>query len=192
MLSFEENANHFAVARAGTVFAFPSANPDGPVPDWLGDCPTFSDETEMPRNANTAMAQVALTIATTLVATWTFTIANASLHTQGVGNRSSWTATSADIDSTWRHTKHGWQDSATWHAADSYVPVKTIEQLHPFVWAGTVLIAVIAVMIWASSEWEIARLFENHEEPSASSVGSTAIVALPSDLDQKSGANKNL
>jgi hypothetical protein len=162
MLSFDENAQHFVAARTGMVFATRFAYPDGLVPDTLGDCPPFFDETKMPRNADTPIAPVAFIIAASLVATWTCSaITHASGHTQGEASRPATT----DIDSTWRHTKFGWQDSASWPVADSYVPVKTIEQVHPFVWAGTVLLGVIATMIWASSEWEIDRLFENDEEP---------------------------
>lgn len=83
-------------------------------------------------------------------------------------------STSPDIDSTWRHTKYGWQDSVGWPSADPYLPIKTVELLHPLVWAGIVLITVMATMIWASSEWEIARLFEDDEpgefQPSASNA----------------------
>ena len=119
----------------------------------------------MPKNARKATSLVALICATTLAAVWAFsTITIASGLMQVDGNRSRTIATSADIDSTWRHTKYGWQDSASWPAADTYVPVKAIEMLHPFVWAGTVLFAVIATMIWASSEWEIARLFQRDRE----------------------------
>jgi len=67
--------------------------------------------------------------------------------------------TSSDIDTTWRHTKFGWQDSATWTAADSFVPQKAVELIHPLVFAITILILVIAAMVWASNEWEIERLF---------------------------------
>ena len=67
--------------------------------------------------------------------------------------------TSSDIDTTWRHTKFGWQDSATWTAADSFVPQKTVELIHPLVFAITILILVIAAMVWASNESEIERLF---------------------------------
>jgi hypothetical protein len=133
--------------------------------DWGIDC-HFSYETDMPKNARKATSLVALICAITLVAVWVFsTISIAFGLMQVDGSRPRTIATSADIDSTWRHTKYGWQDSASWPVADSYVPVKTIEMLHPFVWTGTVLIAVIAAMIWASSEWEIARLFQRDEEP---------------------------
>ena len=76
-------------------------------------------------------------------------------------------ATSADIDTTWRHTKFGWQDSSSWPTADSFTPPRTLELLHPFVWAGIVLITVIATMIWASSEWEFSRLFEKRDDADA-------------------------
>ena len=74
--------------------------------------------------------------------------------------------TSAEIDTTWRHTKHGWQDSARW-PVETFVSRKTIELLHPFTWAAIVLISVVATTIWASSEWEIARLFTDDAEEKA-------------------------
>jgi hypothetical protein len=110
-----------------------------------------------------ATTQVAVIFAIALAAFWAVsTITMASESMQLDDNRT--LATSSDIDSTWRHTKFGWQDSAFWRPADSFRPVKTIELLHPFVWAGIVLIAVIATMIWASSEWEISRLFESDDD----------------------------
>ena len=117
----------------------------------------------MPKNARKATSLAALICATTLAAVWVCSLTMASGVVQVDGSNPRAIATSAEIDSTWRLTKFGWQDSARWPSADSYVPVKTIEMLHPFVWAGTVLIAVIASMIWASSEWEIARLFKRDE-----------------------------
>lgn len=114
----------------------------------------------MAKNVRQASSLVALISATTLAAVWAgSTISFASGLIQIDGNHTHTLATSAEIDTTWRHTKFGWQDSAHWSVGDSFAPVKTIEFLHPFVWAGTVLIAVIATMIWASNEWEIARLF---------------------------------
>jgi hypothetical protein len=117
------------------------------------------------RNVNSLAAIIC---GTALLVSWacpTVEIASGSVQ---VGGKTRHTlSTSADIDSTWRHTKYGWQDSASWPSADSFVPIKRIELIHPFVWAGIVLITVIATMIWASSEWEIARLFETDDEPAA-------------------------
>lgn len=114
----------------------------------------------MSRNVRRATSLVAFICAATLAVVWfCATIPTAAGSVQVDGNLTRRLATSSEIDSTWRHTRHGWQDSARWPAADSFAPVKTIELLHPFVWAGIVLIAVIVTMIWASSEWEISRLF---------------------------------
>ena len=119
----------------------------------------------MPKSARKVTSLVALISAAFLAAVWACsTIAIVLGSVQIDSHRPRTLSTSADIDSTWRHTKFGWQDSASWPAADSFVPIKTIELLHPVVWAGIVLIAVITTMIWASSEWEIARLFERDEE----------------------------
>jgi hypothetical protein len=70
--------------------------------------------------------------------------------------------TSSAIDTTWRHTKFGWQDSAGWSAADSYRPQQAFELLHPLIWAAIVLISVIGTMILASSEWEVKQLLRRN------------------------------
>jgi hypothetical protein len=74
-------------------------------------------------------------------------------------------AVSPDIDTDWRYTKFGWQNAANWVNPNTYVPRQTIQLLHPLVWAGIVLISVLATMIWASSEWELARLFQLDDTP---------------------------
>lgn len=71
---------------------------------------------------------------------------------------------STDIDTNWRYTKFGWQNASNWVSPKAYVPRQTIELLHPLVWAGIVLISVLATMIWASSEWDFARLFSHDDE----------------------------
>ncbi len=141
-----------------------NTDPHAAVPVGMNSHRSF--ETQMSKHVRRATSLVALVCATTLAAVWvftTFTIASGRMQIDG--SRPRGLATSADIDSTWRHTKFGWQDSARWPVADSFAPVKTIELLHPFVWAGIVLFAVIGTMIWASSEWEIARLFGSDEAP---------------------------
>ena len=70
---------------------------------------------------------------------------------------------SPDIDTSWRYTKFGWQDVSNWFRSNAFEPRQTIELLHPLVWSGIVLISVIATMIWASSEWDFARLFQKQE-----------------------------
>lgn len=70
---------------------------------------------------------------------------------------------SPEIDSNWRYTKHGWQDISNWTGQRAAVRQIT-GSFHPFAWAATVLILVIATMIWASSEWDFERLFRFKRE----------------------------
>ena len=74
---------------------------------------------------------------------------------------------SSEVDTKWRRTKNGWQDPATWPAGAQFAPIKPFESVHPFVWAGIVLFSVIATMIWASSEWEVAQLFDQETTESS-------------------------
>jgi len=93
-----------------------------------------------------------------------FSLAMGSMQNQQIQkNAPTSISTSKEIDTTWRHTKLGWQDSRRW-PVNTYVPRKTVELLHPFTWAAIVLISVVATTIWASDEWEIARLFGEESE----------------------------
>ena len=69
---------------------------------------------------------------------------------------------SPDIDTDWRYTKKGWQQIGGLYQ-DNFAPIRTFESVHPFVWAATVMIAVVATTVWASSEWEIARFHRDDE-----------------------------
>jgi len=69
---------------------------------------------------------------------------------------------SPDIDTDWRYTTEGWQQMGDQYR-DSFVPLRTFEAVHPFIWAGAVLMAVVSVTIWASNEWEIARFSQQDE-----------------------------
>ena len=66
---------------------------------------------------------------------------------------------SPEIDLDWRYTKNGWQHIGELRH-DKFAPLRTFESIHPFIWAATVMLAVVATTVWASSEWEIARLWK--------------------------------
>lgn len=65
---------------------------------------------------------------------------------------------SSDIDTSWRHTSEGWQNSEHWCSGDTFVPVSYAASIHPLVWTVMVLFLVVTILIWASSEEEVARL----------------------------------
>ena len=66
---------------------------------------------------------------------------------------------SPEIDLDWRYTKNGWQHIGELRH-DKFALLRTFESIHPFIWAATVMLAVVATTVWASSEWEIARLWK--------------------------------
>lgn len=70
------------------------------------------------------------------------------------------------IPTSWRLTRFGWQDSTSWFV-DSFAPIKTVELIHPLVWTALVLVTVLLVMIWASEEWDLARLFSSKVDGTA-------------------------
>ena len=66
------------------------------------------------------------------------------------------------LESSWRRTEFGWQDSSNW-LVDSFAPRQTLELIHPVIWGLLILILVIGTTIWASSEWDLARLFKDED-----------------------------
>jgi len=64
------------------------------------------------------------------------------------------------IDTKWRYTRYGWQKPADWYRTPANVQLRTIDQINPLLWAMSVLLAVAGIMIWASDEWQVARLFD--------------------------------
>lgn len=93
---------------------------------------------------------------------WLFCRASVSAVATGVLQADTLLNSPAELGTSWRHTKFGWQDSSRWFV-DSFAPVKTFEVIHPILWAALVLITVVGVMIWASEEWDIERLFDDEE-----------------------------
>ena len=99
--------------------------------------------------------------ATTIACAW---LAMTSICSYGgsVTQSESMVKPTVDSDTSWRLTKFGWQDSTTW-VSDTFAPQPTWELVHPVIWAMLVLLTVLVVTIWASSEWEFARLFQQAE-----------------------------
>ena len=69
---------------------------------------------------------------------------------------------SPDIDTDWRYTKNGWQQISVLYR-EEFAPIRTFESVHPFIWAATVMMAVVATTLWASSEWELARFHQRRD-----------------------------
>lgn len=63
-------------------------------------------------------------------------------------------------ESTWRYTRFGWQDSSQWMAEANRIhpPRRRFDQLHPLTFALLIVLSVMTATLWASNEWEVARL----------------------------------
>ena len=72
---------------------------------------------------------------------------------------------SSEIDTDWRYTKQGWRRIGGLYR-EEFAPIRTFESVHPFIWAATVILAVVATTVWASSEWELARFSRRKAEES--------------------------
>lgn len=65
-------------------------------------------------------------------------------------------AVSKSLDTPWRFTRYGWQDSSQWERASFSKPAAAT--IHPFVWTAMVMLATVGVLVWASNEVEIDSL----------------------------------
>ena len=67
----------------------------------------------------------------------------------------------------WRYTRFGWQDANDWATADQIVhpPARRFDNLHPVVLAMLILFSVLASVLWASNEWELAQLMGEPDQP---------------------------
>lgn len=58
----------------------------------------------------------------------------------------------AQEESTWRRTRFGWSDSATWYRPPRRAFERRIELVHPLTLSCLVALATLAIVIWATEE----------------------------------------
>lgn len=74
-----------------------------------------------------------------------------------------------ELDSSWRYTRYGWQDSSEWIRTPAEISPRGIDQINPVLISLDILLAAAAAMIWASDECQVARLFGRQNDPKLSS-----------------------
>ena len=65
----------------------------------------------------------------------------------------------SSIDTAWRHTEFGWQNSNLWQHRAIEAPI--ISHIHPFIFTAAILLAVLGLMIWSSNEVELDSLSDS-------------------------------
>ena len=55
------------------------------------------------------------------------------------------------LDTPWRYTSMGWQDSTNWTPRTHFVK-PAAAQVHPIVWAALIALAALGLMVWSSKE----------------------------------------
>ena len=65
----------------------------------------------------------------------------------------------AEIDTNWRYTRFGWQDSSFWQRTPADLEPRTIDRISPVLFSIDIILAVLGAMIWASEDWQVDRLF---------------------------------
>ena len=63
----------------------------------------------------------------------------------------------------WRLTNQGWQSADSWATSWAAGP-RLVDHVHPTIVAALILLTVMGVCIWASSEWEVDRLLRGKRE----------------------------
>ena len=72
--------------------------------------------------------------------------------------------TSSQLESKWRYTRYGWQDPADWLRTPSHVQERFVDRLDPVLLSIDIFLAVLGATIWASEEWQVARLLGRDTE----------------------------
>lgn len=67
------------------------------------------------------------------------------------------------LDTPWRYTSAGWQDSTTWAERDHF-PKPLVATVHPFVWTAMIMLAAIGLLVGSSKEGD--SLVEPKVKPS--------------------------
>lgn len=62
----------------------------------------------------------------------------------------------SSIDTSWRQTEFGWQNSNLWQHRTTEAPI--LSRIHPFIFTAAILLAVLGLMIWSSNEVELDSL----------------------------------
>lgn len=83
------------------------------------------------------------------------------------------TQATASIDTPWRYTPLGWQDSNSWKTRAQF-PKPAVTQIHPFIWTAMVVLAALGLMVWSSDEAEVDSLVKPRKKKPLSSRASCA------------------
>jgi hypothetical protein len=66
-------------------------------------------------------------------------------------------------DSTWRRTRLGWVDTRSWYHPQSVEYERRIELVHPIIFAALLVLFSVGALIWASEEYQWARLMHRRQ-----------------------------
>ena len=64
-----------------------------------------------------------------------------------------------ELDTTWRYTRFGWQDSSYWRRPPADLGPRIIDRISPVLFSIDIVLAVLGAMIWVSEDWQVDRLF---------------------------------
>jgi hypothetical protein len=64
-----------------------------------------------------------------------------------------------ELDTHWRYTRFGWQDSSFWYRTPADLGPRMIDRISPVLLSIDIILAALGAMIWASDDWQVDRLF---------------------------------
>lgn len=64
----------------------------------------------------------------------------------------------AELDTHWRYTRYGWQDSSIWKRTPADLGPRIVDRINPVLFSIDVILAALGAMILASDNWQVDRL----------------------------------
>lgn len=89
----------------------------------------------------------------------------------------------------WRYTRFGWEDSSRWQRSP-VTRVEPVPGIHPLAWSAILCLSVLVLLLWASSEDELARWLPNLVQTAERKTTGAAVLARRSEAaDVSTAAN---
>jgi hypothetical protein len=73
------------------------------------------------------------------------------LNDSNIGQKEDGPGISQKLDTPWRYTSMGWQDSTNWTPRAQFTK-PAAANVHPIVWTALISLAALGVLIWTSKE----------------------------------------
>ena len=115
--------------------------------------------TNKSRNSLTAMPLLLFGCLITLLTVSALASFNSMSHDFRVAAMPPAAQQQTELDTHWRYTRFGWQDSSFWQRTPAELGPRTIDRISPVLFSIDIILAALGTMIWLSDDWQVDRLF---------------------------------